>query len=291
MVDIDRAEIEKFTQLGRTIDVPICADAGEFIEALKNSMGSFWVEEWQCYFIGDKQAKWLEQIIAWRKLYDNPVATWPGINPYQLMKDIAKWTTPEDILVSDTGTALGYLMQGYPFKGERFLHAFNMTPMGYGLPAAVGASFATQKRVILVTGDGSFMMSLAELSTVARWDLNIKIILLNNQGHNMCKQTERQWFDGKHASTTVESGLGFPEYWPQLADSFGIRAYSDYDGTGIKTLSDLFRDDRAAFMEVDISPDAYLIPQARFGKPLEDADPPLPRDELRQQMLIPLVDE
>jgi acetolactate synthase-1/2/3 large subunit len=138
-----------------------------------------------------------------------PTVDWPGINPYELMKDIAKWTTAEDIIVSDTGCALGWVMQGFPFKGERFLHAFNMTPMGYGLPAAIGAHFATGRRVVLITGDGSIMMSLPELATISRWNLPIKIILLNNGGHAMCRQTQRQWLGANIRLPQLKAGWGF----------------------------------------------------------------------------------
>ena len=268
MVDIDGAELAKFDRLGRKIDFPICADAGEFIEEL------------------DKKAKtspvlldeWTTQIREWRWRYDTPTVTWPGINPYQLMKDIAKYTTKDDIICSDTGTALGYLMQGFPFKGERFLHAFNMTPMGYGLPAAIGASFATMRRVVLVCGDGSIMMSLPELATIARWNLPIKIILLNNQGHAMCRQTQRQWLGSTYPATSVEGGLGFPDNWETTFNGFGILVRP--------RLSELLFNNRPEAMIVNIHPDAQLIPQAKYGQPLEDQDPQLPRDEFMAQMLV-----
>lgn len=274
MVDIDRAEIEKMAKVGRPIDFPICADAGAFIAAL-NASSEIDTSAWN-------RTGWVDHILDWRYRYDDPVVDWPGINPYQLMKDIAQWTTPEDVIVSDTGCALGWLMQGFPFKGERFVHAFNMTPMGYGLPAAIGAAFATGRRVICVSGDGSIMMSLPELATIARWDLNIKIILLNNQGHAMCRQTQRQWLGGTYPSTSIDGGLGFPDF-DDAVRSFRIPITPYY------RLAELFSFEGPEFMEVEIHPDAGLMPQAKYGQPLEDADPPLPREEFRAQMMIPTL--
>lgn len=282
MVDVDVAEISKFEKLGRKIDFGFECDAGDFINAL-----SSWAAEYHSLNTGnedewDYPGKWVERIWKWKKDYaskDDPA--WEGIKPYALMQEIAKYTTHEDIIVSDTGTALGYLMQGFPFKGERFIHAFNLTPMGYGLPASVGAAFATGRRVVLVTGDGSIMMSLAELATVERWDLPIKIILLNNKGHAMCRQTQRQWLGGKYPSTSLEGGLGFPDF-NKAAMSFGLQ--TEY------TLETLFWSDRAAFMEVMIDPEAQLIPQARYGYPIEDSEPSLSRDTLRGEMLIPILE-
>jgi len=278
MVDIDAAEINKFDKLGRTIDFPICADAGDFIAHLRMRTGDilFPVSE---HFV--HWSEWRIRIEQWKQRYSNPAVDWPGINPYDLMKEIAKWTTPEDVIVSDTGCALGWLMQGFPFKGERFIHAFNMTPMGYGLPAAIGAHYATSRRVILITGDGSIMMSLPELATISRNALPIKVILLNNQGHAMCRQTQRQWLGGTYPGTSVEGGLGFPNFMVS-SRSFGIDCCM-----GIEyLLDDLDRECTPGFMEIKIHPDAQLVPQAKYGQPLEDADPQLPRDEFRAQMIV-----
>jgi len=105
-------------------------------------------------------------------------------------------------------------------------------------------------------------MSLSELATVARQKLPIKILLIENKGHAMCRQTQRQWLGSKYPATSIEGGLGFPDF-RKVAEAFGVE------------------------IEVhEIDPDAQLIPQAKFGQPLEDADPQLPRDEFRANMLI-----
>jgi len=94
----------------------------------------------------------------------------------------------------------------------------------------------------------------------------------------MCRQTERQWFNGKHVSTDVESGLGFPDNWEDVVRGFGLRVWHRLDT--------IFAAKDAGFMEVHIHPDAYLIPQARFGAPIEDQEPMLPREEFKQQMIV-----
>lgn len=267
MVDLDGMEIAKFEKLGRQIDFPIQTDVGDFLDEFQSA--SIWVKGlWQ---------QWRDRIIEWRQRYDEPTVTWPGINPYRLMKQVAQYTTKEDIICTDTGFALGWTMQAFPFKGERFIHALNQTPMGYGLPAAVGAAFATGRRVVLFTGDGSLMMSLSELATVQRWNLPIKIILFNNQGHGMCRQTQRQWLGGTYPATSIGGGLGFPDF-EATAKAFRIPDFSD--------IASLFSYPGPGFCEVEIHPDAHMIPQARYGQPIEDADPQLPREEFRQQMIV-----
>lgn len=256
MVDVDRAETAKFDRLGLKVE-GIVADAGEFIAALWERLGDISRHEMARH-------EWAIKIQGWRRLYDRPNVDWPGINPYDLMREIGSYTTPDDIIVCDTGCAIGWVCQAFPFKGERFLHDFNMTAMGWALPAAIGAHFATGKRVVCIVGDGSIMMSLPELATIARHDLPIKIILLDNQGHAMCRQTQRQWLGATYPSTSVEGGLGFPD-WYETFRAFGIEDFQIHS----------------------IHPDAQLVPQARYGQPIEDADPLLPWEEFKSQMIIP----
>jgi acetolactate synthase-1/2/3 large subunit len=156
-----------------------------------------------------------------------------------------------------------------------------MTPMGYGIPAAIGASFATTRRIILITGDGSSLMSLSDLALIARWNLNIKIILLNNGGHAMCRQTQRQWLDGNYYSTSVDGGLPDLDF-DELAHAFGIVGL----GEDCRDLKDLFSFDGHGFIQIFIHPDAQLIPQCKYGQPLEDPDPQLDREEFRNEMII-----
>lgn len=275
MVDIDRAELDKMPCVGRHIDWPICADVGEFLAALWSRLADA-VENQM------SRHEWVLKIQGWRRLYDDPPVTWPGVNPYHLMHEVAKYSTPDDIIVSDTGCTIGWVMQAFPFAGQRMIHDWNMTAMGYALPAAIGAHFASGKRVICFVGDGSIMMSLPELATIARHNLPIKIILLSNGGHAMCRQTQRQWLGAKYPSTSVEGGLGFPD-WREAFNSFRV-----YGGEYCKEcggIEPLF-DDGPTHCIVPIHPDAQLVPQARYGQPIEDADPQLPWEEFRQQMII-----
>src|SRR5689334_5905758 len=90
MVDIDAAEIAKFVKLGRHVDFPICADAGEFIAALSNCRDKF--KGIIAIVCGFDWTFWVDRIAAWKKRYAEPIVDWTGINPYALMRDIAKWT-------------------------------------------------------------------------------------------------------------------------------------------------------------------------------------------------------
>ena len=174
---------------------------------------------------------WRERVAQWKARYpavDPKYAEQRDVNPYWFVKQLAAQLGEGEVIVSDTGCALAWMMQGFEFKErQRFFHAFNNTPMGYGLPAAIGASFARPgKRTILVTGDGSLQMSIYELATIARHRLPVKILMFNNQGHGMVRQTQDQWLGGHYYATSVEGGLAAPDF-VAVARAHGISESED----------------------------------------------------------------
>lgn len=239
MIDIDQKEIDKMEKLGRPV------------EGMNQRCGD--LTEWN---ILAKSTEWLKQCQAWKAEFvpKGPV--------YDLMNKIGEYTTPEDIIVSDTGNTLGWIMQGFPFKGERFIHAFNYTPMGYGLGAAIGAAFASDRRVIAIVGDGGALMSIQELATIARHKLNIKIILLDNAGHSMCRHTQRQWLGSNYYATSIEGGLGMPEWWSTFY-AFNIFRFNE-----IEHLLDPEMEPLPGCYIAKVDPDESLYFQVRYGEKL-----------------------
>ncbi len=297
MVDIDPAEIAKFKQcLGREFQ-GAQADAKLFLRDSINLVNAARVQ-YQCGVDGDnwpdfglwraRCADWLARYPACRPEYEAEAR----VNPYVFVKRLSDHCLPGEVIISDTGLSLAWMMQGFEFKeGQRFIHAFNQTPMGYGLPAAIGAAYARPgQRIVLVNGDGSFMLNIQELAVVAKQKLPIKIILINNDGHAMCRQTQEQWLGGKYYSTSVEGGLSFPDF-ARVAHEFGLLAdrLSKPDRVNDR-LEWLLDGDQPTFLEVAISSEHRLTPQVPYGRPNEDGNPQLPREELAEQMIVGVVE-
>ena len=246
MVDIDRAEIAKMDKCGVKVE-GVHDDAARYISGLS----LLWPARWRC------PQEWVAKCQDWKRRH-------PPVVP-DAIHAISEEAKEGDVIVSDTGCAVAWMMQGFRFKeGQRFLHPFNNTPMGYGLPGAIGAHYATGKRVIVVTGDGSIMMAIGELATIAARRLPIKIFLLDNGAHAMCMGSEREWFGGKHAGTSKASGLSFPDF-EKVIPAFAVDCK-------------IFK----------ISSDMAVSPKSVSGHPNEDAAPYLTREQLQAEMLIPL---
>ena len=263
MVDIDPRETNKMQAVGVMVS-PVNMDAALFSARIADCAADMLSNDLNCstWHRPDWQS-WLTRCQQWRSAY--PPGPGAGYDAIRRISDAAQ---PGDVIVSDTGCVLAWAMQAWRFKaGQRFLHPFNQTPMGYALPAAVGAHYATGRRVIVLTGDGSIMMNLGELATIAQRRLPVDIYLFDNKGHAMCRQTQREWMGGTYPTTSIEGGLSFPDF-RRLAVAFGVN-----------------------MTVIDIPADEDVNPKAKFGFPNEDQYPHLPREEFMRNMLIDPVNK
>lgn len=283
VVDIDPCELNKLSQFGMAVDVPIQADAGDFLQLMRRRLDR-----------GLRRAPlaaWWQRIAQWKAQYPICPPDYyleEDINPYVFVKTLAQESASGDLITMDTGCAVAWMMQAFEFKeGQRCFHAFNNTAMGWGLPASIGASFAMDKHPItLVTGDGSLQMSLYELATVIRHQLPIKIFLINNHGYSMIQQTQDQWLDSRYVATTVDSGLAFPDF-VKVAQAYG---FTTFNLTRNRDLQGGIREALAAtgpvFCNLEIRRERRVIPQVKFGRPIEDPEPLLDRQEFLANMIV-----
>lgn len=244
MVDIDESEINKFSHMNFPI-VGRYMDAGEFIRIQEERVNRFMLHQsiagmpsGRIDVAAPDFSAWREQCSKW--VDENPPG--PGV-PYTIMRSISEMLQVDDVVVSDTGSVLAWVMQGLDLPC-RFIHSFNQTPMGCGIPMAIGSAFATGKRVILLTGDGGLSVCINEIATVVKHNLNIKIILFNNRGYAMCRQTQRQWLGSRYHGAD-DADLSTPDF-KAVCESYG---YHD-------------------LIEYHIDTDAGVSPQVNFGEAL-----------------------
>jgi acetolactate synthase-1/2/3 large subunit len=168
--------------------------------------------------------------------------------------------------------------------------------MGYGLPAAMGVSFANNKReVICLNCDGGMMLNLQELQTIQHHQLPIKIFVFNNDGYLMIKHTQKSLFKGVYSGTDNRSGVSCPDF-SKLASAFGmpsfqIRTWEDFD----EVIPKVFAHTGSLICEVFMHPEQLFAPKLSLAvqqdgslvsPPLEDLSPLLSRETLKENMLI-----
>jgi acetolactate synthase-1/2/3 large subunit len=280
VVDIDPTELGKFSRYGLAVDLPIAADAAAFLRTLH-----------QAAVPGPDISSWLRRIAEWKLRY--PVCPEAyhrevEVNPYVFVKTLGRLCPPGQQLFLDTGCTLAWMMQAFDFKpGQRLFHDWNNTAMGWALPASIAASVALGGRpVVCVTGDGSLQMNIQELATIVRHRLPIKVFLLNNHGHAMIQQTQDQWLGSRYLASSVAGGLPNPDF-VAIARAYGFRALSlsrnDELAAGV---GEALRGEGPVLCNIEVSPRHRVIPQVRFGRPNEDSEPLLSREEFLANMIV-----
>lgn len=210
MVDTDEAELFKDTL---NVQLPVHADIAEFAWAA------------QALHPTATYTPWLIRCQKWRDAYGmhseyrEPT---PGLtNSFDFASELSESLPSDAIVVTDMGSAFTSTFQAARIRlGQRWFTAYGHAPMGYALPAAIGAHYATGKRVTAIVGDGAMMFNLQELQTIGENRLPIDIFVLDNGGYLTMKHTQENHFHRK-----VGSEFRFPD-WPTLAAQFGVSIVS-----------------------------------------------------------------
>jgi acetolactate synthase-1/2/3 large subunit len=275
MVDIDEEEFLKFDSNSFCLDLTIKSHLKDFFNVFNEA------------YLGKSSnfSKWRTLIKRWNDRYaiytENSVFL-EEVNPHIFIKKLSEKCDEEEVVVVDTGATLCWSLQSFKVKDkQRIFSAWNHTPMGYALPASVGAAFAGASNISCIIGDGGFMMCMQELATVKKHQLPIKIFLFNNHGHGIQKQTMDTWLNSCYSAADENSGLCFPDY-EKLIESFGIPYYvidshKDID----KVLEEVFLKEGPSFCDVHIFKDQKIVPMLKFGNELDNLDPTLSEEELR----------
>lgn len=247
MVDIDESELKKGTV---RVDFPICADAGEFIQAMREEIVmAGGLPSWQ---------KWLSRIREWQRDYPVVVDEYryqaDYVNSYHFADVLSDLLSADDLILTDMGFAFQTTHQAFRVKaGQRFFTNCGLAAMGWGLPAAIGAAVGTGRRTICIAGDGGLMMNVQELSTLAHHDLPVKLFVLNNGGYLTMRQSQENAFDG-YMGSDEESGIKFPDF-EAVAAAHGIRYASIMNHAElVKTASEVLGSNGPVLCEIFMDP-------------------------------------
>lgn len=166
-------------------------------------------------------APWREHCAAMAReyafRYDHPGQ---AIYAPALLKQLSAQLPESSVVACDVGQHQMWVAQHMRFTSPRnHLSSAGLGTMGFGLPAAIGAKMSRpEDEVVLVSGDGSFMMNVQELGTIRRAQLKVKMVLLDNQRLGMVRQWQELFFDGRYSETILSDNPDFVA----LAAAFGI---------------------------------------------------------------------
>jgi acetolactate synthase-1/2/3 large subunit len=205
-MDADRSEIGKL----RKVEAAISGDIRPALKALTAPL--------------PQVAEWREQCLRYKKDY-----AWkynaPGEGVYvpAMLKELGDRADDKTVITCDVGQHQMWVAQHYGFRRpELHLTSGGAGTMGFGLPAAIGAQLSRPDcRVICVSGDGSIMMNIQEMATLKRYNIPVKILLVDNQALGMVRQWQELFFAKKYSEIDLWDNPDFV----RLSEAFGIPAF------------------------------------------------------------------
>ncbi len=209
IVDIDKNEAcQKPTVKA---DIGVIADARDFLS-------QFWphvqvpslYDEWTTH-CQDMRDKYLPVV-------SSPIS---GVNSYYFVEQLSGHLDDEAVVVTDVGFCFIPTMQTLKVRaGQRLIHSAGVSPMGWGLPASIGAAFAGARQTVCLTGDGGLMMNLQDLQTIVHHQLPIAIFVFENNGYATMQIAQRTHFK-REVMSSPRSGMSLPDF-AKVARGFGI---------------------------------------------------------------------
>lgn len=196
-----------------------------------------------------------------------------GINPNKFIHQLSRYSNNALAFTSDVGSNQMWTAQSIELsQGQRLLSSGGMGAMGYSLPAAIGACFATDKQpIVSISGDGGFQINIQELETIKRNNLPIKIIILNNHCLGMIRQFQDSYFESAYQSTVW--GYGAPDF-VAVANAYGIKANNVNNESEIENalLQCWETPNEPYLLNIDLDMHTNVFPKMLFGKPLTELE-------------------
>jgi acetolactate synthase I/II/III large subunit len=259
-IDLDPAEISKNV----AVDVPIVGDAKKVLAALL-------VELKKLELSPDRHLPWMTQVETWKRKHPLVVrdAEDGEIMPEYAVRKIWEVTKGEAIVCTEVGQNQMWAAQHYLSRQpRRFISSGGLGTMGFGFPAAIGAQVACPDSLVVdIAGDGSFQMTLQELTTAVQCNLPVKVCILNNQYLGMVRQWQELFWNKRYSNTCIECQPDFVK----LAEAFGAEGYR---AARVDELDEVLRialaSDRPAVIDIRVQREANVFPMIPAGGTVHD---------------------
>ena len=253
-IDIDEAEVSKNIKAD-------CWIIGNVEDVLSNLLQTL---------PGREENEWTicaKELIQKDKAKVIKVNEFETVNPLYVIKKICEITDGKAIITTEVGQNQIWATQAFTYtKPRTFISSGGLGTMGYGFGAAIGASIGKKDMIFDIAGDGSFRMNLNELGTAARYNIPVKIILLNNGVLGMVRQWQNVFYKKRFSSTTLERETDFVK----IAEGFGVKGIRvDTNSQVVDALNEAIAWDGPVVIDFRVAPDEMASPMVPPGASIE----------------------
>ncbi len=215
-----------------------------------------------------KRNEWMAKVNAFGEEEESFLDNREGLTPRRAIITLNKHLGDNTAVCTDVGQHQMWAAQGLNFKTpRRFASSGGLGTMGYGLGAAIGATYGTGERSVLVTGDGSFGMNLNELATAVRYNIPVVVIIMNNGVLGMVRQWQTLFYDKHYSNSVLERKTDFSA----LARAFGAHGEAVTTPDELdKALERAFGSDGPYVIDCKINKDEFVLPMLPPGGSMDD---------------------
>ena len=204
-IDIDPSEINKV----KTSSLSMVASVNDFIADILPHIEA------------KPRNSWIQRVKCFKEKY--PLPSYENIlHPANIIPFVESKVSSDTIITTDVGQHQMWVAQRYPFKNPKlFLTSSGLGTMGFGLPVAIGAALTNKdKTIVCFSGDGSILMNIQELATLSDFNLNVKVIILNNHHLGLVRQQQELFYNEHYIASHFISNPNFKV----IAEGFGIQS-------------------------------------------------------------------
>ena len=275
-VDLDPYNLQRDIHENGINEVKFCTDAMEVVKEL-----------WKYRTNACDFEEWLSVCADIRSSLQAVDDATPQRYPNRMIADLSDCLADTSAVAVDVGQHMVWSYQSFRNrKGQKLLFSGGHGAMGYALPAAIGAYYATGKPVACICGDGAFQMNIQELEWVKRENLPVTMIVMNNHALGMIRHLQRDYFQQVYADTAEGSGFSSCHF-AEVAKAYGISSLSvEVDEVKEKAGAFLKGTDAPKLLEICMEPGTFAYPKTCLGEPIHNQQPYIPEEVYERLMKL-----
>ena len=278
-VDIDSYNLQRDIHENGVNELKFCADGAGVVKALTDgavdvAMERKFADSEACDF-GDWLAVCTDIRTSLRQVDDST----PERYPNRMLADLSDALETTAAVAVDVGQHMVWSYQSFHNqRDQKLLFSGGHGAMGYALPAAIGAYYATGSPVACICGDGAFQMNIQELEWVKRDKLPVTMVVMNNHALGMIRHLQRDYFQQVYADTSEGSGFSSCDF-AEVAKAYGISsACMNAEEVKDKGTAFLQETDAPKLLEIRMEPGTFAYPKTCLGEPIHNQQPYIPKD-------------